>query len=582
MTQWVNRWECTPEETYGLQPCGTTCPDEILKTLELPYFLTDTLWKRGFSDDRVMMDYINSDLTSLTSIDDSKSVRLAAEIIVDHMATKKPIYVWGDYDADGVTSSVVVYSIMKKLYDDVVYVFLPNRHENGYGIDIRVFRDIPQERRGLVITVDNGVSEHDPISELKTLGYSVVVTDHHMPKETLPAADVIVNPKVDKQLFEHLAGVGVAYYTMCCVNYVAHERLSTPLVDVIPYLAFVSLGTIADMVPLIGDNRILARNGLTYLTDPKHPGIRALKVISGMDESRPVTAIDVSMTLAPRINAPGRMGDPTTIFKLLISEDRREIEELSKIIILANQERKAEEKIIMEEASIMVKDHPDGLALVLKSDDWHIGVTGIVAGRIAKKYKKPTILLSKGPDGNYRGTGRSRPGFNLHDCLSECQEYLIRYGGHKQAAGLTIAEEQIDNFRKAFLEKAENQRDKLIEEPIPVDRELSFYDLINPRVFQYLELMHPYGVGNPEPTFLSKDLMIERVSTFGIHADHVTLRLKEIETGIIVSVRAFDRGKEFSRSDVGSAIRMVYTADVSYFYNYPRLDIRLVEYERVI
>jgi single-stranded-DNA-specific exonuclease len=426
----------------------------------------------------------------------------AVELIRSALRFKERVMVFGDYDADGITSLVLLKNTLKNLGLDVLH-YLPHRINDGYGLTKNILHTVKENRVKLLITVDCGTSNHKEIEELKRHGVNVIVTDHHEPSILrLPEADCIINPKVafSGYPYRDLAGVGVAY-KLC--QALTESRL---LED----LDLVSLGTIADSAPLTGENRIFAKEGLQRIPKTRRPGLMALVESAGIRERKFNTTF-VNFILAPRINASGRMSTAETSLQLLMSESGIEAGNLAKVIEGHNRQRQKVEGRIMQEAEDLInreinfKEHK---IIVVAKDGWHQGVLGIVASKIADKFYRPAIVISLNED-VCKGSARSIKNFHLFNALVECKQHLNSFGGHAHAAGLLIAKDGIDDFKKNINRLAHEKM--TLEDLLPsldVDMELGLSDLDEETVAE-LEKLEPYGVGNPEPLFYTRNLRLK-------------------------------------------------------------------------
>jgi len=411
--------------------------------------------------------------------------------------------VFGDYDVDGITSVAILKDTLVKMGADVC-CYLPHRIKEGYGLSKNILHLAIERKIKLLITVDCGTNSHPQIKELRRAGIEVIVTDHHeSSSQELPVASAVINPKLEASNYKYrdLAGVGVAY-KLC-------QALSgSQLLD---ELDIVSLGTIADVVPLTGENRIIAKIGLSKLSLTLRPGLRALIESSGI-KNKKLTSTSVAFILAPRINASGRMDTGEVALKLLTTKEENEAEELTKLLEAFNRQRQKIESVIMEEASGLIdrevnfKDHR---VIVIANDGWHQGVLGIIAAKLADRFYRPTIIISKTQGGLCKGSGRSIKNFHLFKALSECKEFLSTFGGHSHAVGLVILQENIEDFKKKINSFAQEKMS--FEDLLPsleIDMELKLSELDEPLVAA-LELLEPFGSGNPEPLFYTRNLKVK-------------------------------------------------------------------------
>ena len=399
------------------------------------------------------------------------------------------IAVYGDYDVDGVTSTALLVTCLRELGGDVCS-YIPARQGEGYGLNAAALRRLAEQGCSLVITVDTGITATQEAQAARELSLSLVVTDHHQCAEALPECDAVVNPhRPDCPYpFKELAGVGVAL------------KLAQALgAETEAYLDLAALGTVADVMPLVGENRTIVSRGLAQIGRSGRVGLAALIEESGLSDKK-IGAGTVGFTLAPRINAAGRMADASAGVELLLTEDTARAGELARELSAANAERQAEEGRILSEALARGAEFAESPAIVLGADGWHSGVIGIVASRLVERFYKPVLLVSfDGEEGH--GSGRSVAGFDLAEALRACEDSLVKCGGHAMAAGLTVTREAFPAFREAFLRYAgERLTEELLTPKVEIDATVTAAELTKGTV-EELSKLEPYGMGNPTPTF---------------------------------------------------------------------------------
>ena len=426
----------------------------------------------------------------------------AISLVKKAVENKEKVMVFGDYDVDGITSTVLLKNTLASLGLDVLH-HIPHRIKEGYGLNKEIINFAKTNQVKLMVTADCGIVNHKEIEGLRQANIDVIVTDHHEPQDSnLPAASSIINPKVKHSGYPYreLAGVGVAYKF-------AQGLTGSLLMD---ELDLVTLGTIADSVPLTGENRIIAKEGLARLPQTKKLGLRAIIENAGI-ENKKFNSTYVSFIIAPRLNAPGRMSNAEVSLKLLMCQSTQEAQGLAKELDKFNRERQKIEGKILEEAEELInhqvnfKDHK---VIVIAKEDWHQGVLGIVASKLADRFYRPAIVISINEE-LCKGSARSIQNFHLFDALMDSKELLDSFGGHAHAAGLLITKDNIDEFRKSINKLAS---DKLtLEDLLPskdVDLELNFADL-NEFLVRELELLEPFGMANPEPLFYTRALKLK-------------------------------------------------------------------------
>lgn len=435
----------------------------------------------------------------------------------------KKIAVFGDYDVDGVTSTCVMTRVLRSLGADVRH-YIPDRLSEGYGLSMGAMDRLAQDGIGLIVTVDSGVSAFEEIARARELGMEVVVTDHHECREELPDANAVVNPKrADSTYpFAELAGVGVAFKLACALAGDGQQRAVLE-----QYADLVALGTVADVMPLIGENRIIVAAGLRRMAETQNVGLSMLLHESGQQGKR-LTASTISFILAPRINAAGRLGHADMAAELFLTDDPRRAQTLAMALCEQNKQRQATENQILEQALQKLRREYDPLedqVIVLAGEDWHHGVIGIVSSRICDRYACPTVLIAL-EDGIGKGSGRSVKGFNLYEALCDSAPLLERFGGHELAAGLTIREENIQQFHEnmeAWAREHVNPQElmPILHIDCPIAPEF-----ISTEATRGLDVLEPFGMGNPQPVFSMCDLLVEEITP--ISSDrHVRLTLSK-------------------------------------------------------
>jgi exonuclease RecJ (EC 3.1.-.-) len=515
-------------------------PDAFLKLskkYKLDTLAAQILWQRGIRAEEEIQAYLNPDLQQLHDPFLLHDMEKATQRILTAIENGQNILIYGDYDADGMTAS----SVMKSALDELgaeVQVYLPNRFTDGYGPNLDVYKYfIQNEDIDLIITVDNGVAGHEAIAYAQSQNVDVIVTDHHSMPEELPQAFAIVHPEHPESNypFKYLAGVGVAF------------KVATALLDYIPsdMLDLVAIGTIADMVSLTDENRILVSHGLKVLANTERAGLMELMRLSGTDFEK-VNEETVGFQIAPRLNALGRLDDPNPAIELLTGWDEEMAAEIAQMIDEKNSERKVIVENIYNQALTMMTDEP---VEVLYHQDWHKGVLGIVAGRLLEQFHKPIIMLAE-EEGILRGSARSIENFNIFEALNGHRELFIAFGGHKQAAGMTFALENVEAIKQVMLEFIqENDIDMSEKSSLEVQGSLQF-DQISLETIRSLEKLSPYGMDNPKPHFLLTDYQVEQARSMGKDNSH--LKLKLVQNGQALDAVYFGHGSEsleFEQSD---------------------------------
>ncbi len=450
-------------------------------------------------------DYLNPSMRSVHDPFLMTDMDKAVDLLVKAWREKKRILIHGDYDVDGITGASLLYSFMKRRGWNVE-VYIPDRMSEGYGVSVQTVEDFAKRGGDLLLTVDCGTTAVEELKRAKELGLIVIVTDHHEVKDELPPADAIVNPHRpgDKYPFKELAGVGVAFKLIQALA----DRFGMAFEDIESCLDLVALGTVADMVKLAGENRFYVKKGLKVLgRSRERPGLRELVGKLGLSQVR---SKDISYKIAPRLNAAGRMGTAMDAFKLVVSGSEREAEEMVEKLLNHNLLRQEIETSIFREAVEMVeRDGLDrGSVIVVGGENWHVGVIGIVASRLANKYGKPTLVISF-TNGVGKGSARSVNGTNIYEIFQRFSESFEEFGGHAMAVGFTIKRTEYEKLKELMKEV----KLEIEEKAVRIDAEITPHD-INPELFEVIDLFEPFGLGNPPLVFLIRNLDIRRASFF--------------------------------------------------------------------
>ena len=526
----------------------------IAETHSLDPFTALILTSRGITEYEDVEEFFDTDF----SFCDSYLIRdmdKAVQRIKNAVENYEKICIYGDYDADGVTSTALMYSYLLSAGADVTY-YIPDRITEGYGMNKDAIKKIADCGVKLIVTVDNGISSAEEVDYAKTLGVDVVITDHHKPSETLPDAVAVVDPhrEDDNLIFRDWAGVGVAFKVVSALN-------GGDCLDILSrYADIIAVGTIADVVDLIDENRAIVRYGIAKINSNPCPGISALKLVAGVD-GKYVSSVGVTYSLAPRINASGRMASAETALKLLLSEDDDEAEGLAKAVDELNGERHSVENEITESAIRRIESD-DRLkyakVIVICGEGWHHGVIGIVAARITEKYGKPSIVIAfDGDEGT--GSARSVDGFSIYDAIKSCGSLLTHFGGHTMAAGLGIKKENVNEF---FAEI--NRYAQSIPTVVPkllIDCKLN-PAYINGDLLNSLSALEPYGAGNGQPVFGIYGVTLSEIKPVG-EGRH--LRLTFTKSGAFVTVMKFSTAVEDFPYCVGDTLDLAVRIDKNEF-----------------
>ena len=442
--------------------------------------------------------------------------------ILEAIDREETIVVFGDYDVDGVTATALLYQHLKGMGASVKCM-LPSREGDGYGLSKNAIQSIHDKGYRLIVTVDNGISAVDEAAFAASLGVDLVITDHHLPPDALPQAVAVVDPRRedDRSPFKGLCGAGVAFKLCAALDGCTPEEM----LDYCGDLA--AVGTVADVMPLTGENRTLVKAGLRQLCQTDRPGFVALLDEVGLS-GKPITAENISYAIAPRINAAGRMDNAVTALQLVLCEDEERAGELAHKLNEINAARQETEQEIVRAAQEQLDKEPTLLedrVILLWGRDWHPGVIGIVASRLVEKTGRPVIVVSVDADGEGKGSGRSVQGFNLHACIGSCADLLVRFGGHAMAAGLSVREENLPELRRRLNEWAARECPVLHTPPLTCDLSIHL-DRITVESVRRLEQLAPYGADNPTPVFLLEKAVVEGIYPVS-EGKHSRLRLRQ-------------------------------------------------------
>jgi single-stranded-DNA-specific exonuclease len=477
---------------------------------------------RGFTSCEEVNGFLNPSLDDLYDPSAFVGMEDAVQRVQNAIASGNPICIYGDYDVDGLCSTAQIVCFFKELGIEV-FPFIPKRHEDGYGLQLGRLEKLAGKGFRLFISVDCGTNNKEEARFLKEKGCELVVLDHHQ-VHSLPEDAIVVNPhRQDDLAFKDFASSGIVYYFLKALSsYFGKQTTSKKTED---FLDLAAIGTIGDVMPLVGQNRILAKFGLPLLREPKRVGIRALKEVAQIKNG--VSSWAVSFALAPRLNATGRLGDANVSLDLLLSTDLEEARLLAQKLDQENRDRQILQNDVRDQAVCIVDlEALSHKALVLCGEGWHEGVLGIVASKMVEMFHRPCIVLTRKDDALV-GSGRSIACFDLGKAIDSLRGLLLRGGGHRLAAGLTLKDKDFPEFRKRFFEIADRDiaDDALVPE-LQIDAVIELRDL-NEKLFQDCMRLEPFGVGNKEPVFMARDVGIRDLRIVGKNEDHLALRLKQ-------------------------------------------------------
>lgn len=523
----------------------------------LPYEMAVLFLLRGISDGQKIASYMSKGLDGIHNPFLFNDMEIACERIIRAINGKEKITVYGDYDVDGITSVSVLTDFLAYVGADVNY-YIPDRFSEGYGLNILAVNRLARSGTKLLVTVDCGISSIGEVEFAKTQKLDVIITDHHSCREEIPKAIAVINPKRKDTSypFSELAGVGVAFKLILALA----KKLGISTKDVfMKYADLVSIGTIADVVPLLGENRVIVDRGIKSLKETQNFGIKALLEVSGCSEKE-VTASLIAFSLSPRINASGRMENASLAVELFKSKSYPEALELARHLDDLNRQRQQIEHTIFDEASYIADSMENPPVYVLKGQNWHNGVIGIVASKLCEKLGKPCILLSE-ENGKCKGSGRSIDGFNLFDALSDSEEILTAFGGHALAAGLSISCENVP----AFTERITAYAKKHITSDMLIPK-LAVDCVINPSHINLewanaLKKLEPFGNGNETPVFVLQNAKIVSVNAVGLDGRHLSMRIEK--DGININAVWFGMGTAKEELSAGKMADFAFTLNIN-------------------
>lgn len=545
---------------------------EMAARLGVHPLVAQLLLHRGLADPDVAARFLHPDLAHLHAPVLLPNIQAGLDRLIAALRGNERILIFGDYDVDGMTAVSLLMRLLKPLATGGILYYVPNRLEEGYGLSAEVIARAAARGVKLIVTVDCGIAGCREVEYARELGVDVIVTDHHEPGEEIPDAVAVIDPKLPGSAYPHpdLAGVGVAFklaQALCEEGLIRQE-------DLWRHLDLVALGTIADVVPLVDENRILVHHGLARLARTEHPGLRALLEKVHLRD-REITAGQVGFVLAPRLNATGRLGDAGHGVRLLLTDDPERARELAGLLERENQERQRIEEKVLREALALIDEQVDlgrERAIVLAAAGWHPGVIGIVASRLVEVFHRPTILIAvEGDEG--RGSGRSIPGFNLYAGLARCSEFLTRFGGHEAAAGLSIERERVAGFTEAFGAVARSAITESMMEPVlRVEAEVGLIDA-SLALAREIARLAPHGPGNPTPVLACRDLKL--VDCRGVGEDGKHLKIRVACSGAARDGIGFNLGSRLPDVTAAESLDLAFTLEENTFNGQTEVQLNL-------
>ncbi|MEX0727082.1 MAG: single-stranded-DNA-specific exonuclease RecJ, partial [Planctomycetaceae bacterium] len=575
-------------KTWQYAPFDEARIQRLSRELRVSNLLAQVLLARGFDDAEPATAFLNAKLSDLHDPDTLSHVPEAAERIIAAIKAGRRITIYGDYDVDGVTSTSLLWQLITLAGGKVDY-YIPHRLEEGYGLNAEAIRQLAEEDpHRLIVTVDCGICSVEEAALAKSLGIELIITDHHELPAELPDAAAIVHPRLPgaHAPFTDLCGVGVAFKLAWGIS----QRLGDgkkapgPLRDfLVQAVGLAAIGTVADVVPLLGENRVIVRYGLNALGSKSSLGLKALMTVAGIKPNQELQSDDIGFAIAPRINAAGRLGQARLAVELLTTTNAERTEALAAYLDQLNQSRRTVERKIFKHCKEMIEERPEWLesrALVLAHADWHAGVIGIVANRVAEQFSKPAILISLSrQDRIGQGSGRSFAGLNLIESLTVCAGHLVTFGGHQAAVGLKISSERIEEFREQFCRAIGVQHERGIEEVVyKVDAEVRLADLSKHAVLE-LDRLGPFGKENERPTFVATRVQLaEPPRTMGEGDRHLSLTLKQ--HGCTLRAVAFGKGDWAEPlSQLTGTISIRFAPSINRFRGYETVQLQLMDWQ---
>jgi single-stranded-DNA-specific exonuclease len=500
--------------------------NNIAHQFSLEPIIAQLLINRGLKNIKDIDDFLNPRLDNLLDPLSLQGMARTVERIKKALNNQEKILIYGDYDVDGITSTTLLFSVLT-IFSANVYYYIPDRFEEGYGISQKGIQFALKYHISLIITVDCGITSHQEIKQLIDMGIDTIVTDHHEPLKNLPKAYSIINPKNCDYPFKDLAGVGVVFKLVQAL----HIMLGKDHTSLYEHLDLVALGTIADSMPILGENRILVKYGIKNLINSKKKGLKKLvKHCQNNNLSNNLTVRDISFNLIPVLNSTGRIGNPKQAVDLLLTDSSYRADYLVSEMLKLNEERKGITQKVLNEARKMATNSKlknNNGVLVLSSDKWHPGIIGIVASRVMEEHSQPVIIISTS-NGIGKGSGRNQGEFDFSKILSQCSDLLIKYGGHQYAAGITISRDKIDGFRERINCLLDgNQEINQYNEPIINIDALIAIDTMNWAFLDYIEKLRPFGPGNQQPVFCGYNFPLVSLKKVGKDEKHLKLNLGE-------------------------------------------------------
>ncbi len=572
---------------WSLLPHDRDAIERLSRTLQVSPIVAQLLLNRKLAEPEQARRFLACPLSGLHEPETLPGMDVATDRLLDAVRARRRICVYGDYDVDGVAATAILSTCLKLLEAQVEF-HVPHRLEDGYGLNAETLHKLAAAGVEVVVTVDCGIASCAEAEEARRLGLELIVTDHHEPKEALPCAAAVVHPRLpcaDGTSYPcgHLSGAGVAFKLAwaLCKRHCGSPRVTPPLREfLLDAILLAALGTVADVVPLFDENRIFVRHGLSRLRQKPGVGVQALLRCAKLDAKLNLGAVDIGYALAPRLNAAGRLGTARLAVELLTTTSPDRAGTLADYLERQNHERQQIERRILQEARELAERDPHAPALVLASPSWHPGLLGIVASRLVDQYARPVLMIAlrEGyPHG--QGSGRSVPGFRLHEALQECTEHLVGHGGHATAAGFRIAPERIDAFRRRFCDVAlRHFGGAAPAHRIVIDAEVPL-SALTLGLLAAIESLEPYGSGNPQPVLLADRLqVVGEPRRVGGGERHLSFRVRQnVKEVRAIAFGMGDRAEELMSA--GGQCCLAFTPRLNEWQGYRSVEIEVRDFQ---
>lgn len=560
---------------------------DLCRSIKVSPLLAQVLISRGYQDSEHASKFLNSRLTDLHDPELLPGVAEAADLIVAALKEKRRITIYGDYDVDGMTSTSILWHCLKLAGGQVDY-YIPSRLEEGYGLNCEAIRQLHEEDPNrLLVSVDCGITSVAEAELANELGLDLIITDHHQMTEQLPAAKVVVHPRLPESRypFGDLCGAGVSFKLAwaICQRLGDGTKASPTMREYLKSaVCLAAIGTIADVVPLLDENRAIVRYGLAGLNELASPGLKALMAVAGIEGKKQFDAADVGFSLSPRLNAAGRLGQARLAVELLTTEDVERAVQLAEYLDQLNKNRQTVERRIFKRAKEIVEEHPEwdaDSALVVADEDWHPGVIGIVANRVAEHFGKPTFMIAIESSTKIgQGSGRTSGNVDLHAAMMSCQDLLEGCGGHMAAAGLRIRAEHVDAFRERFSQYvAERHDDEELVSDLRIDAEVLLSD-VTYKAIRELNLLGPFGQENAHPVFASSKVQLAKpAATMGEGGRHLNVQFQQ--GGTQLRAIAFGKGDWAEElNEVSGPVSISFEPMINSFRGRESVELKLIDW----